>query len=364
MAAAFDTREIINYHSSKRFEDSWPRMPIIGPGCAARVWPRFSIAILLCCGSAAAGADTRPYLAIVEKVAGAVGFYSEDGRQLGQVKVGPFPHEAVVSRDGRYLYVSVNGVLWMTEDKLGNNTIAVVDIHAMRKVRDIDLGRFHRPHGISLTVAGDHLLATTERPFGVILVDPAAGKVDRDYDVKGKSPHMVIPTPDGEWAYASDTDSDSVAAIRLKTGEVTLIPTGKRPQGGVLSADARRLYLANTDGNKISIIDTASRKVVGEIPTGKGPARIALTPDGKTLVYNLQFEPAVGFADVASSKQVAQVALTGRPLSLTMTKNGRRAFLGIQDQDKVVFVSVAGRKIERTLELPKGSGPDPAIPLD
>lgn len=324
---------------------------------------RFFIPLILCCGSVA-GSDQYAYLAVVEKVAGAVAFYTEDGRQLGKVAVGPFPHEAVLSRDGKLLYVSVNGVLWMTEDKLGNNTIAVVDVRAMRKVRDIDLGRFHRPHGIALTSDGNHLLATTERPFGVILVDPVAGKVVRDYDVKGKSPHMVMPTPDGDWAYASDTDSDAVAAIRLKTGDATLIPTGKRPQGGVLSPDARLLYMTNTDGNKISIIDTTSKKVIGEIPTGKGPGRIAMTPDGKTLVYNLQFEPAVGFADIAARKQVAQIALSSRPLSLTMTRDGRRAFLGIQDQDKVVFVSVPSRKIEKTLQLPKESGPDPAIPLD
>ena len=294
-----------------------PKTPRRPSGVCARF-----LIVMLSAGTTLAAGDARPYLAIVEKVAGAVAFYSEDGKQLARVNVGPFPHEAALSKEGNLLYVSVNGVLWMTEDKLGNNTIAVVDVRAMRKVRDIDLGRFHRPHGIALTAAGDRLLATTERPFGVILVDPAAGKVVRDYDVKGKSPHMVIPTPDGEWAFASDTDSDAVAAIRLKSGEVTLIPTGK------------------------------------------GPARVALTPDGKTLVYNLQFEPAVGFADVASRKQVAQVPLTGRPLSLTMTRDGRRAFLGIQDQDKVVFVSVAERKIEKILELPKGSGPDPAIPLN
>jgi len=308
-------------------------------------------------------AGQQPYLAVIEKVAGAVAFYSEDGKQLAQVKVGPFPHEAVLSRDGKTLYVSVNGVLWMTEDKLGNNTIAVVDVPGMRKIRDIDLGRFHRPHGIELTASADRLLATTERPFGVILVDPAAGKVVRDYDVKGKSPHMVIPTPDGEWVFASNTDSDNVAAINLKTGNTTLIATGAHPQGGVLSRDGRTLYLTNTNGNKISIIDVAAKRVVGEIPTGKGPARIALTPDGKTLVYNLQFEPAAGFADVASKKQIAQVPVPGRPLSLTMTRDGRRAFLGIQDQDKVIFVSVPDKKIERTLDLPKGSGPDPAIPL-
>jgi YVTN family beta-propeller protein len=308
-------------------------------------------------------ADKVAYLAVVEKVAGSVSFYTETGEQIRRVPVGPFPHEAVLSKDGKTLYVSVNGVLWMTEDKQGNNTIAVVDVPGMRKVRDIDLGKFHRPHGIALTAPGDRVLATTERPFGLILADPIAGKVVRDFDVKGKSPHMVIPTPDGEWAFVSDTDSDSVAAVRLKTGEVTLIPTGGRPQGAVLSHDARVLYVVNTDGNKISIIDVASKRVTGEIPTGKGPGRIALTPDGKTLIYNLQFEPAVGFADIAAKKQVAQVAVSSRPLSLTMSRDGRRAFLGIQDQDKVVFVSVPDRKIERVLDLPKGSGPDPAIPL-
>ena len=351
----FDTPKIINYHSSI------DEVPVVRQ--TARVFARKFIPMFLCCGSAAAG-DSHAYLAIVEKVAGAVAFYSEDGRELGRTSVGPFPHEAALSKDGRYLYVSVNGVLWMTEDKQGNNTIAEVDVRAMRKLRDFDLGRFHRPHGIALTADGTHLLATTERPFGLIQVDRASGKVARDFDVKGKSPHMVMPTPDGEWAYASDTDSDTVAAIRLKTGEATLIPTGKRPQGGVLSADARRLYIVNTDGNKISIIDTATKKVTGEIATGKGPGRIAMTPDGKTLVYNLQYEPAAGFADIATGKQVAQVRLPGRPLSLTMTKDGRRAFLGIQDQDKVVFVSVPERKVEKTLELPKGSGPDPAIPLE
>jgi len=307
-------------------------------------------------------AAQRPFLAVVEKVACAVGFYTEDGKQIGLVKVGPFPHEAVLSKDRRFLYVSDNGVLWMTEDTLGYNVISVVDVKTMKKVHDIDLGRFHRPHGIALV--GDRLLATTERPFGLVMVDPAARKVVRDYDVKGKSTHMVIPAADGKHVFVSNVDSDSLAVIDLASGETKVVPTGAHPQGGVISHDGKRLYLTNTNANQISVLDTDSLRVVGTIATGKGPARIALTPDGRTLVYNLQFEPGVGFADVASGKQVAQVSLSGRPLSLTMTRDGRRAFAGVQDQDEVAFISVAERKLERVIKLPKGSGPDPAIPLE
>ncbi len=300
----------------------------------------------------------------MEKVAGAVGFFTADGTQLAQVKIGSFPHEAALSQDGRYLYVSDNGVLWMTEDSLGTNTISIVDVRQMKKVGDIDLGRFHRPHGIAFLPGSDRVLATTERPYGLVMVDTTARKLIRDYDVKGKSPHMVIPDPAGERVFVSDTDSDAVAVIQIRTGEVKLIPIAAHPQGGVFSPDHRWLYVVSTNGNQIAVIDPKTLTVAKTIATGKGPARIAVTPDGKTLVYNLQFEPAVGFADVAAGKQVATVALSGRPLSLTMNRAGTRAFTGIQDQDKVVFVSVAARKIERVIDLPKGSGPDPVIPLE
>jgi YVTN family beta-propeller protein len=315
--------------------------------------------IFVGCLAAADKAD----LAIVEKAGGAVSFYTVDGRALGRVKVGNFPHEAALSEDGRRLYVSNNGVLWMTEDTMGGNTISVIDTETMKKLYDIDLGRFHRPHGIALLPKSTFLLATTERPFGLITVDPAARKVVRDYDVKGKSPHMVFPSPAGDWAFVSNSDSDSVAAIELRSGQVTLIAAGAHPQGGVFSPNGDRLYITAANDNQIAIVDPKARTVTGKIPTGKGPARVAVTPDGRTLVYNLGFEPGVGFADVASGKQVAQVALPGRPLSLTMTRDGRRAFAGVQDQDKVFVISVADRKIERVIELPKGSGPDPAIPL-
>jgi YVTN family beta-propeller protein len=252
----------------------------------------------------------------------------------------------------------------MTENSNGTNTVSVLDIRAMAKVKDISLGEFHRPHGIGLIPNSTELLATTERPFALVRIDPTIDRVTRVYDIEGKSPHMVIPDPNGARAFVSDTDSNAVAVVDLNSGKVQLITVGARPQGAVLSPDAKRLYVVNTNGNTISIVDTAALQVIGTIPTGKGPGRVAITPDGNTLVYNLQYDPGVGFADVAARRQVAEVPLSGRPLSLTMNRDGTRAFAGIQDQDKVCFISVRERRIERTLRLPKGSGPDPAIPLN
>src|SRR5690349_18516335 len=134
---------------------------------------------LMAAAATRAFAQASPYMAVIQKVSGSVGFYTENGKQVGLVKVGSFPHEGVLSSDGRLLYVSDNGVLWMTEDAMGGNTISVIDTRAMKKVDTIDLGRFHRPHGIALV--GDSLVATTERPFGLVLVDPKRRAVIRDF---------------------------------------------------------------------------------------------------------------------------------------------------------------------------------------
>jgi YVTN family beta-propeller protein len=185
----------------------------------------------------------------------------------------------------------------------------------------------------------------------------------RDYEVQGKNPHMVTLGPDRQWAFVSNTESSSVAAVNLKSGELKLIPTAPRPLGGVLSRDRKLLYITNSGGARISAIDPYTRTVVREIPIGKGAGRIALTPDGKTLIYNLQDDSAVGFADIAAGRQTATVPLGGHPLSLTMSRDGTRVFSGVQDQDKVFVISVADRKIVSSFQTPKGSGPDPAIPL-
>jgi YVTN family beta-propeller protein len=304
----------------------------------------------------------HPSFAVVEKVAGRIGFYDATLKRIGEVNVGAFPHEAALSPDGRLLYVSVNGVLWMTEDSMGSNTIAVVDIPSMKKVGNIDLARFHRPHGIVFQPGTGVLLATTERPFALIAVDPRTAKVIRDFDVKGKSPHMVIASKDGSRAWVSNTDSDSVAVINLKSGATNVIGTGRKPQGGVLSANGERLYITNRDDGRIAVIDTKTSKEVGRIETGKNPGRVALTPDGRTLVYNLI--NGVGFADVATRKQITTIDLGGRPLSLTITRDGDRAFAGVQDQDKVFVIDVPDRKVLSIVDLPEGSGPDPVIPLE
>src|SRR5882672_3256838 len=110
-----------------------------------------------------------PAMAVVEKKAGMVGFYTADGKRVSEVKVGSFPHETAFSPDRRYLYVTDNGLLWMTDPREGFNTISVIDLKTYEKTATIDLGQYRRPHGIAVVPKTGMIVTTIENPDGLLL---------------------------------------------------------------------------------------------------------------------------------------------------------------------------------------------------
>jgi YVTN family beta-propeller protein len=300
---------------------------------------------------------------ILHKASSALGFYDRSGKLIDTVPVGTHPHEMVLAPDGRHAYVTDNGVMLLTDSGDGGNTVSVVDIANRRRVGVIGLDRFRRPHGISLDRLTGRLLVTTELPDRLLMLDPAARRIVRDYDPHGRTPHMVTLGPGGSFAYVSNSNSAQVAAIELQTGAATVIPTGESPQGSALAPDGRRLYVTNRDSSSITIIDTMSRRKVGSIDTGPAPNRIAVTPDGGLLVYSLGKGGAVGFADPGTSTVVGKVPLEGSIVSLSLAPDGTRAYAAAQELDRVYIVSAPERKLIGTIQTPPGAGPDPVIEL-
>jgi YVTN family beta-propeller protein len=252
--------------------------------------------LLLLAGAATLSAQHSVYL-ISQKADSSIAFYTPAGERLATVSVGLHPHEMVLSSDGRYLYTTDNGTMRIEQAGTGGNTVSIVDLKVRKKVGEISLGRFRRPHGIDLDPETGRLAVTTELPDELLLIDPVARKVLRTYDTKGKTSHMVKLGKGAKFAYVSNSNSANVSAINMETGEVTLIHTGNRPEGSVVSRDGRYFYVGNRDGDTISQIDTRTQKLVAQIPSGKGSVRMAMTPDGKRLVYALYHENFIEVSD-------------------------------------------------------------------
>jgi YVTN family beta-propeller protein len=304
-------------------------------------------------------------LLVLHKGHSSLGFYSDDGKWISSVPVGEHPHEIAFSPDGRYAYTTDNGTMRIEQTGTGGNTISIIELKERRKVGEISTGEFRRPHGIDLIRSTGQLLVSTELPDQLLLLDPVKRQIVRTWPTGGKTAHMVVATPDGRYAFISNSTSANVSALDLGTGKVKLIPTGARPEGSVMSKDGKRVYVCNRDAAHVSVIDTAALAVIQTIKTSPGPVRTALTPDQRYVVYGLLDERGVEWADTQTGKVAGRVdlpAALGQIVSLHLSHDGQTAYAANENMDTVYAVSIPGKKILHSFRTAKGHSPDPVVP--
>ena len=304
-----------------------------------------------------------PVLLVSQKAARSIAWYTLDGELLGEVPVSDHPHEIVPSADGSRLFVTDNGVMQIENAGIGGNKISVIEVASRARVGEIDLGKWHRPHGIDLC-PDETLLVTSENPDQLLVIDLDEGAIVEEYETGGETPHIVRCSPDSKTAYVSNARSRTVAKVDLASGTRSLLETGARPEGSTLSKDGRTLFVVHREANKIAIVDTAEWEIRGEIATGDQPVRCGLTGDERTIVYGLYGGQAVGFADVESREEIGQVELDGGAVSLEMHEDGLTALTCAQDADTCYVISVPEQRILHTVKVREGAAPDPALLLD
>jgi YVTN family beta-propeller protein len=98
----------------------------------------------------------------------------------------------------------------------------------------------------------------------------------------------------------------------------------RRAGDGALAAPFA--YVPNEGSASISVIDTATDKVVETLKVGQKPRGIAVSADGKRLVRERPAANALVVWDLASARQVAKVDLGDSPeaIYLSPTASGCR----------------------------------------
>ncbi len=304
----------------------------------------------------------EPVLLVSQKADKSVAWYTLNGALLAEAAVSDHPHEIVRSHDGSRLYVTDNGVMQIENAGEGGNKVSIIDVAARERVAEVDLGKWHRPHGIDLCADGA-LLVTTENPDQLLVIDPAAKIIEHQYPTGGETPHIVHCSLDSSTAYVSNARSGTVAKIDIASGQTQLIETGARPEGSTLSEDGSKLYVAHRDADKIVVLDTVEWKVLGEIATPGAPVRCGLALGETVLAYGLFEGAAIGFADLEQMEEVARIPLAGPAVSLEM--HGEETALTCAQAEGVCYVvSATERKILHTIKVKDGANPDPALLLE
>ena len=147
--------------------------------------------------------------------------------------------------------------------------------------------------------------------------------------------------------YVTNSAGDDVTVIDLAAGKpVARIEVGPHPHGLAVPAAENVVYVTiegSTPGELVAI-DPATDKVVRRMPVGPAPNQLAVTPDGKTA-YVPCADGAWEVIDLAKFEVVTRIVTGGRPHNTACSPDGKLMYLApMGSPHKVIVVDVATHK--------------------
>jgi YVTN family beta-propeller protein len=125
--------------------------------------------------------------------------------------------------------------------------------------------------------------------------------------------------------------------------------------------DGSRVYASLRDENRIAIVDTASRALIGTVDVGRNPIQIHATPDGR-FVYaanqGTDSEPAdtVTVIDTATGSVVDTIRTGKGAHGVSVSDDGALVFVTNIVDATVSVIDNATRKV--VARFPVGRGPN------
>ena len=111
------------------------------------------------------------------------------------------------------------------------------------------------------------------------------------------------------------------------------------------------LYVDNSLGDDISVIDLGTLKVTGAIKVGNQPHALCAPADGRRLFTTIESEKNLKIIDTLTGKITDTIALTGKPNECASTPDGRYVGVPIRDGDSVDIVDTIQKKVVKVLPV-------------
>jgi YVTN family beta-propeller protein len=301
-------------------------------------------------------------LIAIDKVGNKVRFY--DPRTLREIKAIESPektiHELTFSADRKFAFAPLYGDGIYGSNKEPNNKFLIIDLERQTLGDMIDLGPYLAPHGMVGTRDGK-LWVVSDLVNKLLLVDPAAKKVEAAYDSPGKGSHFVVLLPDESKLYVSNKEADVAVFDLHRRAFLESIPVG-RPgidkgngsgsEGLTPTPDGKRLLVVDNDRSELRVIDTASDREIDRVPLAMHPptnvkrsrlCKLMFSPDGRSLVVVSYATGLAWMIEASDYRRQTPIAVAKGPFGIAFSPDSRTALVACHDSGLITQVDLEAK---------------------
>lgn len=279
-------------------------------------------------------------------------------------EVGTAPVGAVLSRTGRYLFVSTYGGL-PGDDRPGLAVFRTAG-ERIEPVAGLPVGK---AAGLAVDAGNDVWVALRDDdellrlggtpPFDVL-----------DRFAVGAGPQDLTHEPTRGLLGVNNADGDSVTVVDTRAAAVLGTVPAPNPRGGTAVPGSDRWVVGDTADDGLTVIDLEAVRrgetdatATDRVSLGTPTAFPDVTADGSLLAVDAYDDDRVAFLDPASLDVVARVETGSTPRHPRFSADGRVCYVPSVDADTVTVVDVDGVRvgdpdpIVATINVPDGAAP-------
>jgi YVTN family beta-propeller protein len=171
----------------------------------------------------------------------------------------------------------------------------------------------------------------------------------------------------GAWPAAADTvriyvtnsAGDSIHVIDPATNKVVQVIKGIEAAHGIgFAPDGSRVYASNEADTTLDVFERKSGKLIKKVPLSNHPNNIAVTKDGSRVVVGIARDPgALDVIDTATLTRTKSIPVNGRLHNVYVTPDGKHVITGSIRNRMITVIDLATEQPVWALQLDKGVRP-------
>lgn len=141
-------------------------------------------------------------------------------------------------------------------------------------------------------------------------------------------PVSLAMSPGGKRLYVVCEGLDRVLVVNTHNRQVVgMVKVGRKPEGIALSPDGKTVYVTNEWSNSVSVIDAATLQVIRTLKAGWNPVGVTTDRAGKFLYTANTLGDDISVIHLSTGKEIKRLAAGHFPEYVDLSENGKQIYV-------------------------------------
>jgi len=164
-----------------------------------------------------------------------------------------------------------------------------------------------------------------------------------------------------EYLYVANTLGGDISVVEIPShkvvGRIPATVVGNDPDDVISSREGDVLYVSRLDTKDVIAISTATEQVLWRTEVGGVPNHLTLSRDERFLFVPLYDKGLLAVVDTKSHQVVARPEVGKGAHGTQLGPGGRSVYVGMMEANQVAVVDAVGHQVRKTIPLPEGVRP-------